>query len=233
MSIADNIRSIQDRILAAAEKSGRDLSEIKLIAVSKTKPIEMIQKALELGMTDFGENKPQELASKFNELSDRQIRWHLIGNLQRNKVRHIIDKAYLIHSVDSIELAAEINKRAAAIDKVQDALIQVNVSGEATKSGVSVAEAAEFCKRVSELENIRIKGLMTISVRDYTYEQNKTLFCKLTELAGSIDLLKLDRIEMKELSMGMTHDFEAAIEAGSTMIRVGTAIFGERDYSAL
>ncbi len=233
MSIADNIKAIQSKISAAAEKSGRDASEIKLIAVSKTKPIEMIREALSFGMIDFGENKPQELALKVNELCSEKIKWHQIGNLQRNKVRHIIDKAYLIHSVDSTELAAEINKRAAAIDKIQDILIQVNISGEATKSGVSAEGAAELCKAAGELENIRIKGLMTISVRDYTYEQNKTLFLRLKELSDNIALLGLEGVEMKELSMGMTYDFESAVEAGSTMIRVGTAIFGERDYSAL
>ncbi len=233
MSIADNIRVIQEKIAAAADLSGRDLSAIKLVAVSKTKPVSMIEEALNCGMTDFGENKPQELAAKFSEFENRQIRWHQIGTLQKNKVRHIIDKAYLIHSVDSFELAAEINKRAAAKDKIQNILIQVNVSGEETKSGVSVKDSTELCKRISELENVAVKGLMTISVRDYTYEQNKKLFMELSHLADKIGALNIDGVEMQELSMGMTHDFEAAIEAGSTIIRVGTAIFGERDYSAL
>lgn len=230
MNIADNIKLIQSKIAAAAEKSGRDLSEIKLIAVSKTKPVSLIKEAVECGMADLGENKPQELFAKFPEFENKQVRWHLIGNLQKNKVRHIIDKAYLIHSVDSFELAKEINKRAAAIDKIQNVLIQVNISGEATKSGVSATEALELCKRISELKNIKINGLMTISVRDYTYEQNKDLFCSLAELANDI---KVSGVDMTELSMGMTHDFEAAIEAGATMIRVGTAIFGKRDYSNL
>lgn len=233
MSIKENIREIQEQIAAAAEKAGRSASEITLIAVSKTKPNEMIREAVKCGMTELGENKPQELAAKFPEFESDNVHWHLIGNLQKNKVRHIIDKAYLIHSVDSFELAAEINKRAAAIDKVQNILIQVNISGEETKSGVAPEDAAELCRRISGLENVCIKGLMTISVRDYAYEQNKTLFARLKDLAEDIRALSLSRVEMKELSMGMTHDFEAAIEAGATMIRVGTAIFGARDYGAV
>ena len=233
MSIKENIIEIQEEIAAAAARAGRDPSEITLIAVSKTKPNEMIREAAECGMTEFGENKPQELAAKFPEFEKDNVHWHLIGNLQKNKVRHIIDKAYLIHSVDSYELAAEINKRAAAIDKIQNILIQVNISGEETKSGVAPKDAAELCRSISELGNVRIMGLMTISVRDYTYEQNKALFSKLRDLAEDIRALSLSGVEMKELSMGMTHDFGAAIESGATMVRVGTAIFGARDYGVI
>ena len=230
MSIGENITAIRQRLSEAAEAAGRKSDEITLIAVSKTKPNEMIREAIDCGMQDFGENKPQELAAKYPVFEQEEIRWHLIGNLQKNKVKHIIDKAYLIHSVDSLSLAEEIDKRASKIGKIQNILIQVNISGEETKSGVAEYDAAELCRKISELENVRIKGLMTISVKDYTHEQNKELFLKLAELAKKIDALGLSGVEMKELSMGMTHDFEAAIEAGATMIRVGTAIFGQRDY---
>lgn len=230
MSIEENIAEIRGRLSKAAEAAGRNPGEITLIAVSKTKPNEMIREAIDCGMQDFGENKPQELAAKQPVFEQNGVRWHLIGNLQKNKVKHIIDKAYLIHSVDSLGLAEEINKRAAAIGKIQDILIQVNISGEETKSGVAEGDAPELCRRISELENVRIKGLMTISVKDYSHEQNKELFLRLAGLAKNIASLELSGVEMKELSMGMTHDFEAAIEAGATMIRVGTAIFGQRDY---
>ena len=158
------------------------------------------------------------------------IKWHQIGQLQKNKVRHIIDKVCLIHSVDSVGLAAEINKRAVAIGKVQQILIQVNISGEETKSGVSPDEVKAICTEISNMENVRIVGLMTISVKGYDFEQNKAIFQKLADLAKEIDGLKIKNVEMRELSMGMSHDYEAAIAAGATMVRVGTAVFGERDY---
>ena len=158
------------------------------------------------------------------------IKWHQIGQLHKNKVRHIIDKVCLIHSVDSVGLAAEINKRAIAIGKVQQILIQVNISGEETKSGVSPDEVKALCTEISNMENVRIVGLMTISVKGYDFEQNKAIFQKLADLAKEIDGLKIKNVEMLELSMGMSHDYEAAIAAGATMVRVGTAVFGERDY---
>ncbi len=229
MRIADNIKAVRERIESAAQMAGRDISEITLIGVSKTKPVEMIKEAIGCGIVDFGENKPQELAEKYPQISG-EVKWHLIGNLQKNKVRHIIDKAYLIHSVDSFELALEIDKRAAAADKIQDILLQVNISGEATKSGVSPADAAELCRRISELKNVRTKGLMTISVKDYSYEENKAVFERLKELSLNIDSRCIENVSMGELSMGMTHDFEAAIEAGATLVRVGAAIFGDRYY---
>ncbi len=231
MAVSDNIREVQRRIEAAAELYGRNPSDIKLIAVTKTRPIEDLKQAAEGGMTDFGENRPQELAAKFPELSGMGISWHLIGQLQKNKVRHIIDKATLIHSVDSFELALEINKRAAAIDKIQDILIQVNVSGEESKSGVAPDAAADLCQRICTLDNIRIKGLMTISVMGLDFEGNRKLFETLAQLAQRLEELEFPNASFSELSMGMTNDFEAAIAAGSTMIRVGTAIFGARDYT--
>lgn len=230
MSVCDNIEQVQKRIIDAANKCGRNPSDIKLIAVTKTKPVEALKEAYRCGMTDFGENRPQELAAKYPEFADTEVKWHLIGQLQKNKVKYIIDKTELIHSVDSFELALEINKRAAAVGKVQNILIQINVSGEESKSGISPSAAEDLCRKISELKNIKIKGLMTISVRGYDYEQNKKVFLCLGQLAEQLKRAKIDNAEFDELSMGMTNDFEAAIEAGSTMIRVGTAIFGKRDY---
>ena len=233
MSIESNIRYILSEIDDVAKKAGRNPKDIKLVAVSKTKPFEMLKEAFDCGMTEFGENKPQEIAEKFPLFEGADVNFHMIGHLQKNKVKMIIDKVCLIHSVDSIELAEEINKRAALIDKVQDILIQVNISGEESKSGISPDELFELCNKISLLKNVKIKGLMTISVKDYTYEENKQLFLKLASLAKDVDSKNIENVSMNELSMGMTHDYKAAVEAGATIIRVGTAIFGERNYSNL
>lgn len=228
MGIRENLLTVQEEIRRAAEDAGRNPAEIKLIAVSKTKPIAMVEEAIACGAMDFGENRPQELAEKFGHFPD--VRWHQIGQLQRNKVKYIIDKAALIHSVESLALAEEIEKRASAIDKVQDILVQANVSGEESKSGVSVEEAPELCRAMSALAHVRIRGLMTISVLGISDEENFRIFSRLKELAAEIDALGLNNVSMEELSMGMTHDFIPAIKAGATMIRVGTGIFGARDY---
>lgn len=231
-NIAKNLKDVRCRIDDAAKSAGRNPSDVTLIAVSKTRPPEYVSAALASGQLDFGENRPQELAQKA-EILPNNIKWHQIGQLQKNKVRHIIDKVCLIHSVDSVGLAAEINKRAVAIGKVQQILIQVNISGEETKSGVSPDEVKALCTKISDMENVRIVGLMTISVKGYDFEQNKAIFQKLADLAKEIDGLKIKNVEMRELSMGMSHDYEAAIAAGATMVRVGTAVFGERDYGAV
>lgn len=229
MSIIDNIAAVRERILSAAAKAGRNLDDIKLIAVSKTRPAEDVLTAAQAGVSDFGENRPQELAQKYDALPDAG--WHLIGQLQRNKVKYIIDKACMIHSVDSIKLAEEIEKRAAAIDKVQDILIQVNVSGEESKSGINPSETAEICRSISKLEHIRICGLMTISVKGASYQENIEIFARLKALAEETDALGISGVSMKELSMGMSADYEAAIAAGATMVRVGSGIFGAREYN--
>lgn len=222
LDIKKNYLSVLEDIRKIASECGRNPDDITLIAVSKTKPIEYVRQAVDAGAADFGENKPQELSQKYDGISD--VRWHQIGHLQKNKVRHIVGKAALIHSLDSIPLALEINKRAKNVGIVQDVLIQVNVSGEESKFGISPGELDGFLDEVRQLENIRVTGLMTISVRDYSREQNLSLFSELKTLA--------DKHRLKELSMGMTHDYKEAIEAGATMIRVGTAIFGARDYSS-
>lgn len=227
MDIKANYRAVLNDISAAAAECGRDLSDITLIAVSKTKPAEYVLEVAEGGAVDFGENKPQELAYKFDEINTGKgldLRWHQIGHLQRNKVRHIIGKTVLIHSLDSIALAQEIEKRAGNAGIVQDVLIQVNISGEESKFGIAPEELDGFLTELESLEHIRVKGLMTISVRGYSSEQNYELFKRLKELA--------DDHSLKELSMGMTHDYREAVRAGATLIRVGTAIFGERNYGA-
>lgn len=228
MEIKKNLAAIRREMNEAAIEAGRNPEDVKLIAVSKTKPVSMIHEAVACGMMDFGENRPQELAEKFPQVPD--VRWHQIGQLQRNKVKYIIDKATLIHSVDTLALAEEIEKRAAAIGKVQDILVQVNITGEESKSGVTPAEAAELCKNISKLPHVRVCGLMTISVAGMSDEENGKVFGKLKELAEEIKRLAIPGIEMKELSMGMSHDFRAAIKAGATMVRVGSSIFGERNY---
>ncbi len=233
MSIAENIKSVLDDIKIAAEAAGRKCDDIKLIAVSKTKPYEMIEEAYASGMKDFGENRPQEIAEKYPNSQGKDLNFHMIGHLQKNKVKMIIDKVCLIHSVDNIDLAKEINKRAAMIEKVQDILVQVNLTGEETKSGVSYEDAASLCREISFLDNIRIKGLMTISVNGYTYEENKAVFDKLNALSKEIEKENIKNVTMEELSMGMSHDYHAAIAAGATFVRVGTAIFGQRDYMNL
>ncbi len=227
MNIDANIKSVQEKIRIAAENAGRDPREIKLLAVTKTKPIEMLKEAQLYGLCDFGENRPQEIVKKHPEFDD-SIKWHLIGQLQKNKVRHVIDKVCLIHSVDSFDLALEINKRAAAIGKVQDILLQVNISGEESKAGIHPCMVTELCRQISELDNVRIKGLMTISVMGYNFEENYKIFSELKRISKDIEEMSIKNVSMGELSMGMTHDMDAAIAAGATIVRVGTAIFGAR-----
>ncbi len=228
MGIKENLAAVQQEIRSAAIAAGRNPEEVRLIAVSKTKPVSMIDEAVACGMNDFGENRPQELAEKFPQIPD--VRWHQIGQLQRNKVKYIIDKAHLIHSVDSLSLAEEIEKRAAAISKNQDILIQVNISGEESKSGVKPAEAEKLCREISQLPHVRIRGLMTISVAGLSQEGNYRIFRELKELADRLKSLEIPGVFMEELSMGMSHDFKEAIAAGATMVRVGSSIFGAREY---
>ncbi len=218
--IKRNYLETLEKVREAAAKCGRDPGEVRLIAVSKTKPIEYVREAAEAGAVDFGENRPQELVLKQAEYPD--LRWHQIGTLQRNKVRHIVGKCALIHSVDSLPLALEIDKRAKAAGVVQDVLIQVNITGEETKSGVSPDELEGLLCEIKAMENVNPTGLMTISVAGSTPDENRAVFGRLKEL--------VDRFGLKELSMGMTHDYVEAIECGATMVRVGTAIFGARDY---
>ncbi len=227
MALQERLAAVRQEFVDAAKKAGRNPEEVLLIAVSKTKPISMIEEAVRAGMLDFGENRPQELAEKFPQVPG--VRFHQIGQLQRNKVKYIIDKVSLIHSVDSLSLALEIEKQAAKIHKVQDILVQVNISGEESKSGVAPEEADTLCMEISKLPHVRIQGLMTISVAGASEEENYRIFSELKSLAEEMEKKKIPGVSMKELSMGMTHDFGAAIAAGATMVRVGSGIFGARD----
>ena len=248
----DNIKNIEERITAACERAGRDRSEVTLIAVSKTKPNDMLKEAYELGMRHFGENKVQELVKKYDDLNQEfaePINWHLIGHLQRNKVKYIIDKACLIHSVDSLRLAEQISQEASKKKIIADFLIEVNVAEEDTKFGVTLDEVIPLILQIGELNNIRIRGLMTVAPFVENPEKNREYFKKLRQLYVDIKSKNIDNIcdgnilnkdvsnlsrsleKFDILSMGMTGDFEVAIEEGATMVRVGTGIFGERIYS--
>ncbi len=240
----DNIINIEQRIQAACDRSGRNRSEVTLIAVSKTKPNEMLKEAYQLGMRHFGENKVQELSQKYEDLQSEftdGIHWHLIGHLQRNKVKYIIDKAELIHSVDSLRLAEQIEEEAVKKGLISDILIEVNIAGEDTKFGVSPTETPTLIRLLQSLTHVRVRGLMTVAPYVENPEKNRKYFEKLRQLYVDIKTKNIDNIgdgniskpleQFDILSMGMTGDFEVAIEEGATMVRVGTGIFGERDYS--
>lgn len=226
MSVYENIENVRQKIAAAARKAGRSENEITLIGVSKTKPVELIKEATACGVLDLGENRVQEVLEKFDKIEN--VRWHLIGHLQKNKVKYIVDKAELIHSVEGFELAKEIDKQAKKIGKVQNILIQVNVSGEESKFGVSPDETIPLCKAVSALENIRIKGLMTMAPMGSSEEELRFVFGGLRKLSDEIRNENIEKAEMQHLSMGMSGDYEIAIEEGATLVRVGTGIFGAR-----
>lgn len=228
--IKENIVNVEAKIKAACERAGRDYSEVTLIAVSKTKPVSDIKEAYEYGTRDYGENKVQELCDKYTVLPE-DIRWHLIGHLQRNKVKYIIDKAFLIHSVDSVRLAEQINLEAAKKSVHINILIQVNISNEDTKFGLKEEETIDMIREISTLPNIHIKGLMTIAPFTDNPEDNRRYFKSLKQMADNISTLNIPDVEMCELSMGMTGDYEVAIEEGATLVRVGTGIFGNRNYN--
>ena len=229
-SVAENLAEIERRIEAACRRSGRRREDVTLIAVSKTKPVSMIEEAMGEGILDFGENKPQELRDKY-EVLPKDIRWHMIGNLQRNKVKYVVGRAVMIHSVGSLELAETIEKEAAKKGLRMPCLVEVNIAGEETKSGIAPEETEEFMRKLAGFEHLSVKGLMTIAPYVDDPEMNRVHFRSMRNLAVDIARKNIDNIMVNELSMGMTGDFEVAIEEGATMIRVGTGIFGERDYS--
>ena len=228
--IRENLIDIEAKITAACARSGRKRSEVTLIAVSKTQPVSMIEAALETGIIDFGENKVQELVDKESELPD-YIKWHMIGHLQRNKVKYIVDKVSLIHSVDSLALAREIDKESDKKNIVSNILIQVNIAGEATKYGIAMNEVCQLVTNIAALRNLKINGLMAIPPFVHDPEENRGYFRQLMKLFIDIKTKNIDNVNMSILSMGMSGDFEVAIEEGATMVRVGTSIFGKRDYS--
>lgn len=228
--IKDRINTINNEIREALKKSGRRENEASLIAVSKTKPVSMIEEAYECGMRDFGENKVQELVDKYDKLPN-DIRWHLIGHLQTNKVKYIIDKAYLIHSVDSYKLAKEISKEALKKNVTANILIEVNVANEESKFGVSIDECEQLIYDISKLPGIIIKGLMIVAPFVENEEENRPVFRKLKQLFVDINEKNIDNVFMEIMSMGMSGDYRVAVEEGATYVRVGTKIFGERNYN--
>lgn len=225
-----NIADIKDEIKKACHSCGRNPEDITLVVVTKTVDPIRINYAVDCGATDLGENKVQEIVDKY-ETVPKNIKWHLIGHLQTNKVKYIIDKVGLIHSVDSVKLAEEISKRAEKYDITKDVLVQVNVAEEETKFGIALDEAVNFVKSISVFDNIRIKGLMTIAPYSENPEGVRLVFRQLREKFDELSQMNLPNTEMKYLSMGMSNDYQIAIEEGANIIRIGTAIFGKRDYS--
>jgi hypothetical protein len=227
--IRKNIDDVNKIIDDECVKADRNRQDVTLVAVSKTKPVEMLQVAYDYGCRDFGENKVQELVDKY-EVLPKDIRWHMIGHLQTNKVKYIVDKVYMIHSVDSLKLAGEISKEAVKKNVTVNILIEVNVANEETKFGTTCDEVKELVREIAKLSNISIKGLMTIAPIVDNAEENRTYFRKLKELAVDIDSENIDNVSMKFLSMGMTGDYPVAVSEGATYVRVGTGIFGARNY---
>ncbi len=227
--IQENLKQVQENIREACKRAGRNAEEVHLISVSKTKPVEMIREAYNAGSRDFGENKVQEMCDKV-PLLPTDIRWHMIGHLQTNKIKYIIDKAYRIHSVDSLHLAEAVSREAVKHNVPANILLEVNVAEEESKFGVHTDEVMNLVQAVSKLPNIQIKGLMTIAPFVENPEENRQYFRILRQLAVDISRKSIDNVTMNELSMGMTGDYQIAVEEGATWVRVGTGIFGERNY---
>ena len=228
--LAENLQQVEKRIQEACKRADRDRKEVTLIAVSKTKPMSMINEIYEEGIRDFGENKVQELTEKYEQLPT-DIHWHMIGHLQRNKVKYIIDKTKLIHSVDSLRLAETIQQEASKKGIKVDVLVEVNVAQEESKFGLKMEEVLPFIEKISTFPNICVKGLMTIAPYVENPEENRPIFRSLRKLFIDINTKNIDNVYMSVLSMGMTNDYEIAVEEGATMVRVGTGIFGERNYA--
>ena len=227
--LKENLANVEKNIEQACKNAGRSRDEVTLIAVSKTKPVEMLQEIYDENIRDFGENKVQELCSKMEQFPS-DIRWHMIGHLQRNKVKYIVGKVELIHSVDTYRLAEEINIQAKKQNVIVPILVEVNIAHEESKFGISAEDAILLVEEISKLENIRIKGLMTIAPYVDNPEDNRIHFKHLRNLLVDINSKNIDNVYMDVLSMGMTGDYMVAIEEGATMVRVGTGIFGERNY---
>ena len=228
--LKENLEQVQKNVCAACEKAGRNRNEVTLIAVSKTKPVEMLQEIYDCGVRDFGENKVQEMCDKMEVLPE-DIHWHMIGHLQTNKVKYIVGRTTLIHSVDSIKLANEIQKQAEKKDVIADMLVEVNIAEEESKFGIHKEETIELVREIAKLPNIRIKGLMTIAPFVENAEDNRLYFREIRQLSVDIKNQNIDNVSMDVLSMGMTGDYMVAIEEGATLVRVGTGIFGERNYN--
>lgn len=230
-NIKDNIEKVQNIINKSSNKSKRNSKDIMLLAVTKMVDVDKVLEAIDCGITDIGENKPQELVRKYEYIGDK-VRWHLIGSLQTNKVKSIIDKVYMIHSLDRLSLCEEIQKRAKQINKTVNCLIQVNISKEESKNGLYEEDVVKFIKDISDkYENINIRGLMTIAPFTEDEDKLRNLFKKLKNLSLEIDSLNIKNVYMDYISMGMSNDYSIAIEEGSNIVRIGTSIFGKRNYN--
>lgn len=227
--LAERVAQVQEQIASAARRAGRDPEEVTLVAVTKTYPAEVVRKAISLGLTVFGENRVQEARDKIPLVGREGISWHLVGHLQRNKVKYCFDLFDLVHSVDSLALAEEIERRAESRDATMDILLEVNIAGEEAKHGVAPGEVLGLAQAVSRFKRVKIKGLMTMPPWVSDPEKNRVHFQALCHLKEEIARAGIDGVEMKELSMGMSDDFEVAVEEGATMVRIGTAIFGPRE----
>lgn len=229
-SIAQAIAEVQEKIRKACERVGRDEKEVTLIAVSKTMPVSDLREAMAAGMVEFGENRPQELRDKQAEITE-PLHWHMIGGLQTNKLKYVVGKTVLIHSVDSLHLAEAIEEESVKRGVISDILIELNIAGETSKGGVSPDELETLVRQVSTLQHIRIRGLMTVAPYTENAEENRVFFRKMKQLMVDINSKNIDNVYMDELSMGMTGDYEIAVEEGATLVRVGTGIFGHRVYT--
>ena len=230
MSIKENIADIEEKIAAAAKRAGRDPKEITLLAVTKTVDLPRIREAVDAGLCELGENRVQEFMSKCDDI-ERNVNWHIIGTLQKNKIKYIINKVKLVHSLCTMSVANEMQRLCEINDCYMDVLVEVNVTGEESKSGVPIAQARSFIKELEPLSRVRVKGLMTIARYSPDPEDSRPCFRELYRLFSDFKGLKRDNFEMKHLSMGMSGDYEVAVEEGATMLRVGSAIFGERNYN--
>lgn len=227
--IGERLEEVRKAIYDSACRVGRAFEDVTLVAVTKTYSPDIINRAIDCGVTDIGENKVQEILEKYDKV--KPVRWHLIGHLQSNKVKYIIDKVCMIHSVDSLRLMDEIERQAElhGVESI-DILIQVNISGEESKFGIRPEELEEFIKHSEEMKHVKIRGLMTILPKDCDYVTKKLLFCNINKIFLDNSRKTYHNISMDVLSMGMSGDFETAVECGSTMVRVGSRIFGERNY---
>jgi pyridoxal phosphate enzyme (YggS family) len=228
MELKQRLEQVRERIRKVCESCNRDADSVRLVAVSKTIPAGTVKEAIESGVRILGENYVQEAREKFDALIQYPVSWHFIGHLQSNKTKYAVRLFDLIHSVDSLKLARELDKQAKKVDKIQQILVQVNISEEDTKSGITADEAPRLISEISELENLSIRGLMTMPPYFYQPEKVKPFFAALRKLRDQVKERSLTNVSMEELSMGMTGDFEVAIEEGATLVRIGTAIFGER-----
>lgn len=228
--ISENIENIRKNIDVACKRSGRDPKDVLLLAVSKTVDVDRIKVAVDCGLNSLGENRVQEIMEKYEPMGEN-VKWHLIGHLQTNKVKYIIDKVELIHSVESIKLAEEINKQAKKHNLVMDVLVEVNMADEESKFGVKPEETESFIRELALMDNIRVRGLMTVAPNVENGEENRVYFRNMKQLLVDINAKNINNINMDILSMGMTGDYETAVEEGATIVRVGTGIFGKRDYT--